>query len=237
MKLAWNPGLVLMRLRGMVETARKIEAITSRPGPAGHKCSLPPPPAGVDWEGKNGYGGPTVLRPVPPSEEEMRLQAQTIDWLRELSPTNRVIVWGCAADKSFGFIAKQLKRNEAQGCKAMSQQAVRKRWYSLLCDLAIIWSERGHAVDSMSRQALLQFDFDNWQRGPGKHRKTRGRAFVNGAERQLGRIEAAEVDQESMQRVDMFWRRWEWDADRPKIGRDGVMRKIKNSVVKVAKKA
>lgn len=234
--LAWNPGLVLMRLRLMVETARKLDAITSAPSPSGHKCSLPPPPAGIDWEGKNGYGHSMPLRPVPPTDEELRLQTQTIGWLRSLSPTNRVIVWGCAADKSVRTISRHLKKNEAAGCQPLSHQAVHKRWLGLLCDLAEWWTEDGHAVDDLSRMALLRFDFDAWMRGP-KKRTNKGRAFVNGVERRLGRIQAAEVDQESIKRVDMFFRRNEWRAEAPQIGRDGVIRNRKRAVDKGDRKA
>lgn len=234
-RVFWSPGLVLMRLFLMADVARRLEAVTVRPAPMGHRCSLPPPPAGRDWEGKNAYGSvSTPLLPVPPSEEERRLQDETVQWLRELDATDRVIVWGGAAEQSFGRIAAKLRKNEASGCKPMSRDGVRKRWFRLLELLAMRWGASGYEVDVHSRARLEKFDSSTWMvKRPKPH--TKGRAYVNGKERPAERIEAAEVDQVSMQKTDVYFSRQEWQADAPKVGRDGQVRVRKNAVDKVVK--
>ncbi|MGE0154794.1 MAG: hypothetical protein AB7R90_19410 [Reyranellaceae bacterium] len=233
----WTPALVLMRLLLMADVARRIEEGTARPGPRGHGCSMPSPPAGVDWESKNGYSiesGP--LRPVPPSDVEHRLHEETVMLVAMMPPTDRVILWGAAVGKSWRRIAKQLKANQGMGTQPMSYEGVRRRFYRVVEGLAATWNAEGRPVDAESRTRLLTFDMKAWMLGAPK-RKTKGRAFSNGFEIRLGTIQAAEVDQDSMRQEDLYFRRREWSAQAPKVGRDGVMRSRKNGVVKVDKKA
>lgn len=238
----WTPALVLMRLLLMADVARRIEEGTARPGPRGHACSLPAPPAGVDWEGKNGYtveSGP--LRPVPPSDVEHRLHEETVRLVAMMPPTDRVILWGKACGRSDAVVALELEIRQSLGTTPLSREGVRRRFYRLLERLATTWNAEGRPVDAESRTRLLAFDMKAWMGGP-KKRKTKGRAFVNGVERRLGRIQAAEVDQDSMRQDDLYFRRREWSAQAPKAGRDGVLRTTgkdgrKIAVGKVGKKA
>jgi hypothetical protein len=233
----WTPALVLMRLQIMADVARRLEDTTALPRPRGYVCSMPEPPAGRDWEGRNGYGVESApLRPVPPSDEEMRLHEATVFLVSLMGATDRVILWGGAVGKSWRRIAQALKDKQGLGTTPMSYEGVRRRWFRLLEDLAWRWTADGMAVDAVSRARFARFDARGYFLGK-KKRKTKGRAFVNGEERLLGRIQAAEIDQGSMLKRDMYFRRGEWSAAAPKVGRDGVLRGRKNGVVKVDKKA